>query len=111
MAHRVRSRRTALSFLELLAVVVILGILAGLIVPRFGKQSFEAKKRSCHVYRGQIEVQAQLWYKATGRWPASDLSDIARDATYFPDGLPVCPVDGSAYRLDSSTGQVVGHAH
>ncbi|GIW92726.1 MAG: hypothetical protein KatS3mg110_0767 [Pirellulaceae bacterium] len=111
MVHnRPDSRRGGLSLLELLAVVVILGILAGLIVPRFGKQSLQAKRDACQVHKGEIEVQAILWYKATGRWPAGDLSDIGSDPGYFPDGLPVCPVDGSRYRLDSN-GRVVGHDH
>ena len=32
-------------------------------------------------------------------------------AAYFPDGLPACPVDASAYALDLTTKRVTGHAH
>jgi prepilin-type N-terminal cleavage/methylation domain-containing protein len=99
------------SLVELLAVVVILGILSAIIVPRFGKQSLSAKRNACHAYKGQIEVQVQLWYRNKNRWPASNLSDIGQDPSYFPDGLPVCPVDGSRYQIDTNSGLVIGHQH
>lgn len=99
------------SLIELLAVVILIGILAGLIVPRFGRQSYTAKKNACHVNKGNVEIQVQLWYRAKNRWPAADLTDIGSDPNYFPDGLPLCPFDGSRYRIDTATGWVVGHDH
>lgn len=99
------------SLIEVLAVVILIGILAALIVPRFGRQSYAAKKNACHVNKGNIEIQVQLWYRAKNRWPAADLADIGSDPNYFPDGLPLCPFDGSRYRIDTATGWVVGHDH
>lgn len=103
--------RAAFSLLEMLAVVTIMGILAVLIVPRFGRQAANAKKNACEVHKGNIEIQSQLWYRNKNRWPAANLSDIGADVKYFPDGLPICPVDGSAYTINTSTGRVVGHTH
>jgi len=70
-----------------------------------------AKQNSCYVNKEEIAVQAQLWYRNKGDWPAADLSDIAADADYFPDGLPQCPVDGTDYTFDQNTQEVVGHTH
>jgi hypothetical protein len=42
----------------------------------------------------------------TGNWPANDLSDIAADPNYFPEGLPVNPVDNTPYTLNSTTHRV-----
>lgn len=110
--HALQSgRRSGFSLLELLATVTLMGIVAAVVVPRLGNPSQVTRTRTCHVHRGNIEVQAQLWFRDRGTWPARDLSDIGQDAGSFPDGLPRCPVDGSAYEFDSDSEQVIGHRH
>lgn len=100
-----------LTLLEIVVVIVLLGIVAMIAVPRFGAGASSAKKACCRINTGNIEAQAALWYRDKGSWPASDLSDIFADATFFPDGATSCPVDGSSYSFDSSTEEVAGHAH
>lgn len=100
-----------LSLLEILAVVTIIGVLAVIVIPRFANHSDRAKAKACHVNKGNIETQTQLWLRNKGRWPASDLSDIGAHPDYFPDGLPTCPVDGGSYVLDRTTQRVRGHQH
>ena len=103
------TRRRGVSLLELLAVVTIVGLLAGLIFARFISSSDAAAKNACYVNRGEIELQAQLWFRDKAVWPQANLSDI--DLSFFPEGLPTCPVDGSPYQFDSATGKVIGHVH
>ena len=103
--------RRGITLLELIAAIAILGIIAILVIPRFGNHATTAKKNACGVNKGNIEVQAQLWYRTKGAWPASTLSDIGANQTYFPEGLPVCPVDGSPYVLNATTHRVTGHTH
>ena len=110
MTMRARGRR-GISFLELLIVITILGVLAGIMVSRTVESGDDAKVSSCHVNKQNIEIQAQLWFRNKGTWPASNLSDIGTDTSYLPDGLPTCPVDGSAYTFDSSAQEVSGHTH
>lgn len=107
----VAQRRRGVTLLEMLAVVSLMGIVAVVAIPRMSGQSRQAKINSCHVHRGNIEVQAQLWFRNRGTWPASDLSNIGSSGSYFPDGIPVCPVDGTAYQFDSKTEKVIGHSH
>jgi prepilin-type N-terminal cleavage/methylation domain-containing protein len=102
---------SGLSLLELLAVVTIIGILAVIVLPRFSNSSVRAKSNSCFVNKGNIEIQAQLWFRNRGAWPAADLSDIGTDRNFFPEGLPTCPVDGSRYSFSAASQQVNGHAH
>ena len=45
------------------------------------------------------------------RLPLANLSDVGGDINYFPEGLPLCPVDSSAYTIDNTTGLVIGHNH
>ena len=99
------------SLLELMAVVVILGIIAAVVIARVAGSDDTANIAACYVYKGDIEVQAELWNHNTGSWPASSLATIGADLNYFPEGLPTCPVDGTTYTIDPATGRVVGHAH
>jgi type II secretory pathway pseudopilin PulG len=94
-----------------MAVVAILGVLAALIVPRLLGHQDDAKQAACFVHQGEIEIQVKLWQRINGSYPAANLSDIGANTTYFPEGLPVCPVDGTAYTINTTSGLVTGHTH
>jgi general secretion pathway protein G len=102
--------RAAFSLMELLAVVTILGLVAALIVPRVISGTDVTKDKTCVHNRAEINITVEQYYLHTGTWPADDLSDIAANGDYFPDGLPHCPVSGEPYRLDPATKRVIGHA-
>ena len=106
-----RQLRRGFSLIEMVAVVVILGIIAVIVVPRFAGGTDQAKRSACHANRGNIEVQCQLWFRQKSQWPLQDLSDIGQDVGYFPEGLPVCPVDGKPYQFDAQTQRIIGHDH
>jgi competence protein ComGC len=109
MTRSTKSAR-AFSLLELLSIVALLGVVALVLVPRLTGGGAPAKSAACKTNRGDIEVQVELWRHNTGSLPATNLSNIGTDLTYFPSGLPICPVDSSAYTIDSN-GRIVGHNH
>jgi prepilin-type N-terminal cleavage/methylation domain-containing protein len=115
MYHPARSRtclrRLGLSLLEVLAVVTIMGIIALIALPRFASSGDKPKANSCFASKGVIEVQAELWLRSKGVPPAANLNDIMANQTYFPDGPVTCPIDGSAYELNTTTMTVNGHTH
>src|SRR5215212_835783 len=104
-------RITAFSLMELMAVLVILGILAAVIVPRLSAHQDSAKKSTCYANKADIELQVKLWKRNKSTYPAANLSDIGADTSYFPGALPVCPVDGTSYTINTTTGRVIGHTH
>jgi len=106
-----RKRREGFTLLELLIVVMILGIVAAIVIPRFVVSADEAKKNACAQNVANVNTQTERWYFEKGAWPANDLTDIAADSSYFPDGVPTCPVDASVYALDGVTHRVTGHNH
>jgi type II secretory pathway pseudopilin PulG len=100
-----------MSLTELMAVIGILGILAVLIVPRVAGHRDSSVRAACNANQGDIEMQVKLWRRNQGSYPAANLSDIGANPAYFPSGLPVCPVDGTAYTINTTSGLVVGHTH
>ena len=106
-----RNARNGISLLELMAAVTIIGVIAYVTVPRLGTGASEAKKEACHVNREIINVQSALWKRDNGTWPSTTLTSIGADVDYFPEGIPRCPVDGSSYTIDTTSGAVVGHNH
>jgi general secretion pathway protein G len=90
----------AFSLLELLAVVVILGILAAAIVPRVVTSSQDART-SVHQHNlGEINSAVERYYIDEGSFPAA-IADLVPD--YLPDGVPAVPTDSSlSYALDAN---------
>jgi len=105
------NRRLGMTLTELLGVVTILGALAAMVLPRSMSHVGETNRQACFANQGDIELQVQLWKRNQGSFPAANLSDIGANLTYFPSGLKTCPVDGTSYTIDTTTGQVVGHTH
>jgi general secretion pathway protein G len=99
-------RHAGFSLLELLAVVVILGIIAAVIIPRVSVSTATAKEKVRDDHKAAINSAVEQYKLNTGNWPADDLSDIAADDNYFPDGIPLSPVDGTPYTLNSTTHRV-----
>ena len=106
-----RTRQHGFSLLELLVVISVLGLLATIVVTHVTNETESAKISTCYAYKGDIEIQAEIWMHNRGSWPAGDLSNIGAEIAYFPEGLPTCPVDGTAYTIDPNSGLVIGHNH
>jgi general secretion pathway protein G len=102
--------RTAFSLTELMAVIAMIAAVAVIIVVRATAGAASSKSAACGAIKGDIEIQAEIWRHNTGSWPTTNLSNIGGDVNYFPAGVPLCPVDGTTYTIDSS-GRVVGHNH
>jgi general secretion pathway protein G len=99
--------RPAFSLLELLAVVLIVGIIAAVVIGRIAITGATAKENACSRNKAEINRVIERYYFDNGVWPA-DISDIASSPD-FPEGLPVCPASGAAYAIDPVTNRVQGH--
>ena len=100
-------RRRGFSLLELLAVVTILGVIAAIVVPRISSSKASAQSEVNKQNIAEINSAVERWYFEKGSYPADNLSDIAADASFFPEGIPKNPVDNKPYKLDSTTHRVI----
>jgi prepilin-type N-terminal cleavage/methylation domain-containing protein len=101
-------RRPAFTLLEMLAVITIIGILAGLVISRVSVQAFEAKKKCCLQYKGDLNAAIEHFHFEQGTFP-NDLSDL--QGTYYPESIPQCPVDSAPYVMDPLSHRIQGHDH
>jgi len=103
-----RSNR-AFTLVELLVVVMILGALAAIAVPRIIGGATNAKINACKTNVDLINSQVELYYANEGDWP-SQLSDLTTDPNFFPDGAPECPYE-TGYSYNTTTHRVSDHTH
>jgi len=96
------------TLVELLIVVLILGALAAIAVPRIIGGATSAKTNACKTNVDLINSQIELYYANNDAWPSA-IGDVTGDTDYFPDGAPVCPF-GTAYSMDATTKRVDGHS-
>ena len=71
MNHR-RNGRRAFTLIELLLVLVILGVLALVVVPKFAGRSEEARKTAAQTDISMLEGQLDIFEQDCGRYPSND---------------------------------------
>ena len=100
---------TAFTLVELLVVVLFLGALAFVAIPRIGESSTTAKINACATNVDLLNQQIEWYYGDAGSWPPA-LTTVSEDTDLFPDGAPACPFT-TAYVYSTTTHRVADHSH
>lgn len=96
--------RKGFTLVELLIVVLILGALTAIALPRIMGGATTAKTNACKTNVDLINSQIELYYATEDDWPAS-LEAVTQDPNYFPGEEPKCPF-GTIYNYNTSTNRV-----
>jgi len=101
--------KRAFTLVELLVVVMILGALATIAIPRMLSGATNAKINACKTNVDVLNSQIELYYANKAAWPAG-LTTLTNDPNYFPEGAPVCPLE-LPYTYNTTTHRVSDHTH
>jgi prepilin-type N-terminal cleavage/methylation domain-containing protein len=97
------------SLVELLIVVMILGILATIALPRIMDGATIARTNACKTNVRMMNSQIELYYHNNGKWP-QNFNALTNDPNYFPDSKPDCPF-GKPYTIHGSKHCINLHIH
>jgi len=99
------------TLIQLLVVVLILGALAVVVIPRSGESSPPPKNDVCSANVIMMNVWIQTYFASEGSWPG-ELGVIVNSPDYYPDGPPVCPYPGTVdYVYNTKTNRIDHHSH
>jgi len=101
------NRRKGFTLIELLIVVLILGALAAIAIPKIATSSTTAKKNACDTNVDIMNSQIEMYFANNGAYP-TDYVAFFTNAAYFPEGRPLCPFT-TAYVVTAD--RVVAHVH
>ncbi len=107
-------RQKAFTLIELLLVVLILGVLATIVIPRVTQSAGDAKRAKCDTNAANLIRALELRAAENdGDYPADQTEfdlEVLNNDTYFPHGAPVCP-HASSYVYEATNKTVTVHAH
>lgn len=100
------SNEKGFTIIEIIAVVIIIGILTAIALPRFIGVQDDAEENVCEGNVATMNVQLERYYHENGAFPADAdaFAAFLANAAYFPDGAPTCP--GGSYTYTAASGRV-----
>jgi prepilin-type N-terminal cleavage/methylation domain-containing protein len=104
-------KKQAFTLIELMIVVLVLGALTAIALPRISGGAFTAGVNACRKNVDIINSQIELYHSSTNTWPLN-IGTVTNDPNYFPDGPPLCPYE-KPYILIKTNGRnrVPDHLH
>ncbi|GEM_PF-1217577 len=99
-----REKKQGFTLVELMLVIVILGILSAIAVPKFADIKTQAQTETCRHNMRLIASALQIYYGKTGEYPYAHRRHRWRNLRSLKEYLPgwrkmTCPSTGTHYRF------------
>ena len=78
------------TLVEVLLVIIIIGILAAIVIPRTIYSKVEAQRQSCNANVAALNAQIELYYAKEEGWPTT-LNNLLPAGADYIDSMPECP--------------------
>ena len=98
------------TLVELMIVVLILGALAAIAIPRILGGANTARINACQTNAQILNSQTELWNANEGDWP-NDVAELTGEPNYFPEGLPECPFGAAFPYVLNASNRITPHVH
>jgi type II secretion system protein G len=102
------------TLVEILMVVIILGLIAALVIPRIANTKAEAEEKACISNQANLNAALQRYKFDNGSYPDHDTyADLAADTNFvgpYVDDVPDCPGSGTM-SYDKTAGTVSCDTH
>jgi general secretion pathway protein G len=96
------------TLVEVLLVIIIIGILAAVIIPRITYSRAEAQKQACKANIAALNSQIELYYVQVGVYPT--LAGLV--AADYIDAVPACPAGTWTYSISAKNRiDTTNHGH
>ena len=93
-------KKRGFTLIEVLFVVIVIAILAAVAMGRIVTTTATAEANACKANQATMNAMLEQYRLNNGAWPAN-LATVTGSTTYFPDGAPTCPSDGT-YSMDGN---------
>jgi len=97
------------TLIEVLLIVVILGIIAAIAIPRLMATKRDARVNSCHSSVASLNAAIEKYYYDAAAYgtiaqlvTGVDQNNDGTADTYLPDGAPTCPKTGGAITIGAT---------
>lgn len=102
--NKQRKKEAGFTLIELLIVIVIIGILAAIAIPRFNQTSQTAKENARAANVAMLQSAVERYYFDASKYPSftEDDSDDSDELSFVPNYIKEMPVDplGGTYTID-----------